>query len=275
MIIKAGQIAEKLGAQIFGLGAFTKVIGDKGITISRNLNIPVTTGNSYTTASAIESALFGATKMGLDPKQSRVAVIGATGAIGGACCHMLAGQIGSLDLIARTKENLVRLAAVLQSKFDTPIHISTSTQKVLPKADIVIAVSSSIDVLVSPNDLKPGAVVCDVARPRNTSSKVNEVRDDVLAIDGGVIRVPGPVDLGLNFGFPPGTAEACIAETMILTCEGRFESFTLGGYISVNQVSEIANLAKKHGFKIDGLRRFERAISDEEIKHRRKRARLA
>ena len=42
------QKAEKLGAKIVGLGAFTAVVGDAGITVARNLNIPVTTGNSYT-----------------------------------------------------------------------------------------------------------------------------------------------------------------------------------------------------------------------------------
>lgn len=96
----------------------------------------------------------------------------------------------------------------------------------------------------------------------------------MLAIDGGVIRVPGSPDFGLSFGFPPGTVEACMAETMMLTCEGRFEPFTLGGNIKTSQVLEIARLATQHGFKVDGFRRFERAISDEEIEYRRKRARL-
>ncbi|HZD59132.1 MAG TPA: shikimate dehydrogenase [Anaerolineae bacterium] len=275
LIVKAGRIAEKRGAQIFGLGAFTKVIGDKGVTIANNLKIPVTTGNSYTTASAVETALLGAERMGIDPKQARVAIIGATGSIGAACCHLLAGQVGSLALIARSEEKLQRLAGELRLTSNTSVSISTSTQQVVPEADIVIAVSSATDILVNPGDIKPGAVVCDVARPRNVSKKVNKVRDDVLAIDGGVIRVPGSPDFGLSFGFPPGTAEACMAETMILTCEGRFEPYTLGSDISAPQVLEIADLAKKHGFKVDGFRRFERAINEEEVEYRRKRALLA
>lgn len=54
-IIQGGRAAEKLGAKIFGLGAFTKVIGDAGITVAKNLNIPVTTGNSYTVATAVDA----------------------------------------------------------------------------------------------------------------------------------------------------------------------------------------------------------------------------
>src|SRR5207244_11874140 len=64
-----------------------------------------------------------------------------------------------------------------------------------------------------PEDLRPGAVVCDVARPRNVSRLVYERRDDVLVIDGGVIEIPGEVDFGFDFGFPPRTTEACVAET--------------------------------------------------------------
>ena len=45
-IIRTGKIAERLG-KIVGLGAMTAVVGDAGITTARNLNIAVTTGNSY------------------------------------------------------------------------------------------------------------------------------------------------------------------------------------------------------------------------------------
>lgn len=272
VITQAGRIAERLGAQIIGLGAFTKVVGDRGVTIARNLNVPVTTGNSYTAASAVETALLGAQRMGLDPREARVVVLGATGAIGAACCRLMAGQVGSLTLVARTEEHLLALARELREEADTPVTVSTSPQEAVPQADVVLAVSSAVDVLVHPTDLKPGAVVCDVARPRNISREVHQVRDDVLVLDGGVIRVPGPVDFGFNFGFPPGTAEACIAETMILACEGRFESFTLGRRLTVEQLREISRLAEKHGFRVDGFRRFERAISDEEVELRRQRA---
>ncbi len=33
-IIQTGRLAEKLGAQILGLGAFTSVVGDAGVTIA-------------------------------------------------------------------------------------------------------------------------------------------------------------------------------------------------------------------------------------------------
>ncbi len=47
-VVQTGHMAEKLGAQILGLGAFTSVIGDAGITIAKELAVPVTTGDAYT-----------------------------------------------------------------------------------------------------------------------------------------------------------------------------------------------------------------------------------
>jgi tetratricopeptide (TPR) repeat protein len=56
-LLQSGHLAERLGAKILGLGAFTKIAGDRGISVARNLSIPVTTGNSYTAATAVEGLL--------------------------------------------------------------------------------------------------------------------------------------------------------------------------------------------------------------------------
>src|SRR6476620_2166148 len=54
-IIQTGRLAEKLGAEILGLGAFTSVVGDAGITIAEALDVPVTTGDSFTVAIAVDA----------------------------------------------------------------------------------------------------------------------------------------------------------------------------------------------------------------------------
>jgi len=109
-------------------------------------------------------------------------------------------------------------------------------------------------------------VVCDVARPRDVSVRVAKERPDVLVIEGGVVSVPGDVDFGMTFGFPPKTAYACMSETMMLALEDRPESYTLGKDVSVQQVEETLAMAKRHGFKLAGFRSFERAVDDESIK---------
>src|SRR5512145_1652742 len=100
-IIQTGRMAEKLGAQILGLGAFTSVVGDAGITIARALDVPVTSGDSYTIAVAVQAVKKAAQMMDIQAGQATAAVVGATGTIGQVCAELLAGEVAELYLIGR------------------------------------------------------------------------------------------------------------------------------------------------------------------------------
>ncbi|MCB9453749.1 MAG: shikimate dehydrogenase, partial [Anaerolineaceae bacterium] len=139
-------------------------------------------------------------------------------------------------------------------------------------ADLILTVTSALDAVIEPQHLKPGAVVCDVARPRDVSVKVAAERDDVLVIEGGMVEVPGPVDFGFDFGFPPKMSYACMAETMALALEGRYEDYTIGKDISVEQAQEIGEIASRHGFRLSGFRSFGKEVSPATIDGVRERA---
>jgi predicted amino acid dehydrogenase len=101
---------------------------------------------------------------------------------------------------------------------------------------------------------------------------VAATRNDILVIDGGMVDVPGSVDFHFNFGFPPGMAYACMAETITLALEGRFEDYTLGNGITRQRVDEIAALSAKHGFRLSGFRSFEHAVTEQQIETVRRNA---
>ncbi|WP_338833802.1 Aminotransferase PigE [Moorella humiferrea] len=272
-IIKTGRLAESLGAEILGLGAMTSVVGDAGITVARNLNIAVTTGNSYTVATAIEATEKAAAMMGIELPEAEVVVVGATGSIGAVCAKILARRCRKLTLVARNEDKLVRLAGEIKEMTGVKARITRSIQEALRRADVIITVTAAVDTVIEPEYLKPGAVVCDVARPRDVSRRVAELRDDVLVIDGGVVEVPGDVNFNFNFGYPPGLAYACMAETMILALEGRIENFTLGRDLTVDQIDTINRLAAKHGFRVAGFRSFELPVPEAKVEAIRERAR--
>ncbi len=264
-IIATARLAQEHGAKIVGLGAFTSVAGDGGITIAQNLEIAVTTGNSYTVATALQGAIKAAGMMGIDPAAAKAAVVGAAGSIGRTCARILAPQVAEMALVDRGLEPVNKVATEITEETDKTPKVYTEVNLGIKDADIVITVTSAVDAIIHPADIKSGAVVCDVARPRDVSWRVVKERDDVLVIEGGVVAVPGDVEFGFNFGFPPKTAYACMSETMILALEGRYENFTLGKEVSVEQVREISALADKHGFRLAGFRSFERAVTEEHI----------
>lgn len=271
-IIRTGRLAEKLGAKLLGLGAMTAVVGDAGITIAKELDIPVTTGNSYTVYTALEGVQKAAEIMEIDLAKAEVVILGATGAIGAVAARMLARECRYLTLVARNERKLEGLAEKILHETGLACRITKDAKNALRQGDIIIAVTSSTQAVVQPEDLKPGSIVCDVARPRDVSARVAQVRDDVLVIEGGLVEMPGEVDFGLDFGYPPGIGLACMAETMMLALEGRFEDYTVGRELTLEQVEETGRLAKKHGFRLAGFRSFERPVSEETIQAIKNRA---
>lgn len=272
-IIKACRMAEDLGAKIIGLGAFTSVVGDKGITIAREVDIPVTTGNSYTVATAIEGVKLAAGKMGHRLDNSTLVVVGATGSIGRAVSLMMSRDVKHMILVARNIERLELLKEELQRvNPELDVSYTLNVGQAIQEAQLVISASGAVEALIDPSFIQPGAVICDVARPRDVAASVSRERDDVLVIEGGIVEVPGEVNFNFNFGYPPGTAYACMAETMLLTLEERFEDYSLGPIIEIEKVQETLQMAEKHGFKLAGLRNLERAVSEEQISEIRRKA---
>jgi fatty aldehyde-generating acyl-ACP reductase len=273
-IIQTGHMAEKLGAQILGLGAFTSVVGDAGVTIAKELDVPVTTGDSYTVSMAVQALRAAAKEMDIPLHNATAAVVGATGAIGRVCAETLAGEVGRLILIARDEAVLEELRERLRPNARAELVVSTKIRS-LTEAQLILTVTSAVHDIIDPADLQAGSVICDVARPRDVSAMVARARNDILVIDGGMVDVPGPVDFHFNFGFPTGKAYACMAETMVLALEGRFEDYTIGKNITMERVTEITTLAAKHGFRLSGFRSFEREVTREQIEMVRRNVRRA
>jgi predicted amino acid dehydrogenase len=269
-LVACGHMAEALGARILGLGAYTSVVGDAGKTVAERLDVPVTTGDSYTVYMAVEAVREAARVMEMNFPETTVAIVGATGSIGGACAEMLAGEVGELILVGRRQDALQDKQERLHGKH-ARLSISLDVGSIY-RADIVIAVSSAVHAVIEPQHLKPGAVVLDVARPRDVSRQVEAQRDDVLVIEGGMVEVPGQVNFNFDFGFPPGKSFACMAETMALALEGRYEDYTIGKDLTLERVMEIGSIATRHGFRLSGFRSFERAVSPEQIADVRERA---
>jgi predicted amino acid dehydrogenase len=262
-IVACGHKAEGLGAKILGLGAYTSVVGDAGKTIADRLELPVTTGDSYTVVMAVEAILEAAKVMEIPVAQAKVAVVGATGAVGKTCAQMLAGNSAQLTLVGRRSDALDEVRELCAGQ-GAEVVANTEMDSIYD-ADLILTVTSALHAIIEPRHLKPGAVVLDVARPRDVSLQVAAQRDDVLVIEGGMVEVPGPVDFHFDFGFPPKKAYACMAETMVLALEGRYEDYTIGKDISIEQARDIGEMAARHGFRLSGFRSFEKAVSQEQI----------
>ena len=160
-------------------------------------------------------------------------------------------------------EEFIRRLEEWMARGQCPLVITTDLDAMLPLADVVVTATSSTAHLVTPGNVKFGAVVCDLSRPPNVSREVRDARPDVLVIDGGVIEVPGRPSLGWNFGFERGLVYACMAETMILALEHHYQHTSLGADLNLETILWLQQLARRHGFRLAQLRSFDRPLSDE------------
>ena len=272
-LLHAAKIAEKMGAQIMGLGAFTKVVGDAGITVARRADLPITTGNSYSASGALWAAADAMRRMGLVTvnKNKKVAaktmVIGASGSIGSVSARLLAMSFDEVYLAGRTLSKLDELkASILKETPDAKVFTTIDYNELLGDMDMIVTSTSGagkeiLDIM----RVKPGCVITDVARPLDLPASDVAKRPDVLVIESGEIDLPTKVKGLKSIGLPPNVVYACLAETIVLALEGRFEVFTVGRDTEWEKVKEIYKLGLKHGMKLAAISGVKGVYSDEDI----------
>ena len=134
---------------------------------------------------------------------------------------------------------------------------------------IVTATSGAGAKVLDIMKVKPGCVITDVARPLDLPPEDVARRPDVLVIESGEIRLPGKISMK-NIGLPKNVAYACLAETIVLALDGRFENFTVGRNIEWEKVREIYRLGRKHGMKLAAISGVNGPFSDADIRRVRK-----
>ena len=278
-LLAAADMATRLGAQIMGLGAFTKVVGDAGVTVARRASLPITTGNSYSASAALWAAHDALLRLRLLPPsragervQFKAMVVGATGSIGAACARLLVRAAEEVTLVSPETAKLLALKeSILRETPDARVKLSARADTHIAQMDMIVTATSGaggkkvLDIM----KVKPGCVVTDVARPLDLPPEEVARRPDVLVIESGEIHLPGKVSMK-NIGLPRGVAYACLAETIVLALEGRFENFTVGRAIEWEKVREIYQLGLKHGMKLAAISGVNGVLTDKDIARVRK-----
>ena len=272
-ILKLCEKANEQGAKIMGLGAYTKIVGDAGVTIDRLSPIPVTTGNSLSAASTLWAAKMAVDKLGFVAKEKNlfkgtVMVVGATGSIGAVLSKILSLTWKEIIIVAPRAYKLIELKEdILKINPKANIIVSTDSDTYSYKCDLIITTTSGqgktiLDIM----KVKPGCVICDVSRPFDISEQDAIKRPDVLVIASGEVQLPGKdLKIGMDIGLEGNIVYACLAETALLAMEGKFESFTLSRHINYERVLEIDKLAKEHGVRLSQIMGHNGFITDEEF----------
>ena len=164
-----------------------------------------------------------------------------------------------------TAKLLALKESILKENPQAQLFLSAQADKDVGAMDMIVTATSGagkkvLDIM----KVKPGCVITDVARPLDLPASEVAKRPDVLVIESGEIQLPGKVSMK-NIGLPPNVAYACLAETIVLALDGRFENFTVGRNIEWEKVREIYRLGLKHGMKLAAISGVNGVFSDADI----------
>jgi fatty aldehyde-generating acyl-ACP reductase len=258
-VIKAMELAQKSGIDITALGGFTSIIfEDFNLLKEERVSATAldwqrfTTGNTHTAWVICRQVEENAPKLGIDLATAKVAVVGASGDIGSACCRWLQRRgVGELLLVARRPQPLIDLQASLGS------GRILALEDALAEADVVVWVASlpqglNIDV----STLRKPCLMVDGGYPKNLDSKV--VDADVHVLKGGIVEFWQDIGWQMmevaEMAKPQRQMFACFAEAMILDFEGRHTNFSWGrNNISLEAMDWVGAASRRHGFQALGL----------------------
>jgi len=263
-VVKACRIAEKYGVGIVSLGGFVSTVAERiGQEIVNEVDVPVTTGNTFTAAMAIDGVLKAAELLNMDISSKKATIVGGTGDIGSACARVLVNKVRQLTITGRTKINLSHLRKELTKKHKAEIIATTDNESAVRDADIVIAAARVSASILKIDWFKSGSIICDVGYPKNVSY-IPTNRQDILIFSGGLAEFPLPISFSIDIGLPNSdTIYGCFAEAIILALEKRYENFSFGrGNITPEKMDEIRNLGKKHGFEVSRFYWADRLINN-------------
>ncbi len=281
----AVDFAKELGATTVGLGQFTSIVSGNGLYLDpKGMNL--TTGNAFTIALTVQSALRSAEDKNIDLDNCTVSLIGAAGNIMSVATSLMADHVGKLQLIhhspietslkfqqtakriineiaaSNAKSKVVRVIKKLWSNQDVQEFLTLPAVKevleasaditTISNSDIVLCGASASNGFLSLDLMKENAVIVDVAVPPSIKpemlKKLKAERKDLTYHLGGVAQIPNGQSIDF-FLFPLGKNEcfACMAETFALGFSGK-KNFLNIGDLNKDIVLEVQEIAKQTGF---------------------------
>ncbi|KKT19484.1 MAG: Shikimate/quinate 5-dehydrogenase [Parcubacteria group bacterium GW2011_GWB1_43_8] len=269
-ILQAVKLAEKKGARTVGLGGLTGSLTEGGTYIVNNNNkVDITTGRSYTAHTVTENFFKLAEYFDISLKNGNFAIVGGGGSIGLACAEILVrkgvNNLLLVDLVGR-KENMGKIINQLkQDDRDNILNITFSHQiHDIINSDIIIAATNAPEAVIKSEDLKPGAIVIDDAQPSDVDKAVLKERDDVLVVEGGVVRANN-IKYRMNMGLAGrNDIFSCLAEVLAIAAHEKTGHYTVG-WLDLKLIDEISDLGAKLGFKLAPFQNKNGYISKEKI----------
>ena len=249
----AAKCASEMKAHIVTLGGFTSIVLEGRVdSLNENSYTKFTTGNSLTAAFIVKNIEKACLHFNKKLKAQSLLIIGSTGDIGSACVAYFSNKVNKLLLCAR-QQNVIMQQEKILSENSINAKASTNVETLLPEADIIIAIASSLIENFDHALCKNEVIICDAGYPKNLGCKLPGNLNERMFCGG-----MGIVNAGYHFtpdfhdniyDFPDkNIAHGCLLEAIVLALENKQIAYSTGkGNITPEKIGAIYEMAQKHG----------------------------
>jgi|TARA_B100000315_G_C14591203_1_gene595916 acetylornithine/succinyldiaminopimelate/putrescine aminotransferase/predicted amino acid dehydrogenase len=278
--------AKKMGATTVGLGQFTSIVSNNGLTLDP-CGVNLTTGNAYTVGLGVQGALkVCKEKLGTDENLD-LGCVGAAGNIVSVATSLLADNAAKITLIYHTpfedsakmqkafnrlveeiiksqsdcelvkkvkeiaKDNHDHTSLYKEGKFKNVIDVSVNLDD-LKGCDLIFSGTNSQGILLKQEHISENTVIVDAGVPSNVDSKIK--LKNVVVIHGGLAKLPSETQFNVPvFPLPRGESFACMAETFALSLNEETNVKHIG-HLDKEIVQRAVRIATEAGISLGNIK---------------------
>lgn len=254
-IQEAVDYAAQVGAKCIGLGAYTSIVTNNGLSILEPRNTMVLTGNSMTVAVGVKRLIDVIREdENFSRKKHTLGLLGAGGNIGQQVTHELISHSEYFSkvilIVGRSVEKIESLVTELDENSllaDVEIEISTNMSS-LSECDVISIMANTNDPIVFGHHIsheKP-VIISDLSVPSAVSGEVKKMRNVRHIAFSSYVFLPHDNDIVISTTVPKGSIYCCAAESILFGLEPSTDIFR--GKIKRRSVQRMNEVGMKHGF---------------------------
>lgn len=224
------ELGKDMGVSFAGFGALTGT-GKRIQQIADNPIMPVNDGNILTAIGILDSLIKAFEYRNLTFKNTKIAIIGATGSVGTSLCRLMLGMSCNLVLTAKSnKQKLNVIAEIMRnhgSKVEERLGVSQSLDAVKNSDVVIILTGDPMLKYTKENFSNEVKIICDATRPHVTDFNLPNEFTDALVYDGPTVIFPGKMLYPDIFGLEENELLCCMSQNSLLAEAGINSNFAV------------------------------------------------
>jgi predicted amino acid dehydrogenase len=131
---------------------------------------------------------------------------------------------------------------------------ATDDYRHLRDCDVIICATNSVQPFLISELLKQNAIIIDISVPTNVHADVLRNRPDVVAMQGGLVQLPGSQPVASTCSPTPiGNTYACLAETLMMGFLKVQTPYSIGPLTKAGVLRALED-SRKVGYELGQLR---------------------